>query len=185
TGAFGSSNATNVSEFDLGKMVEEMFMVLTEKEQDVITRRFSLNNQPKQTLEKIGETFSVTRERVRQIENIALSKLRRTINNTKFHRINKLAKEIITQRGGIMLEDDLISEMLSVFLKRGDADANIIKLSMVIDPELNKQDKSDVFYPFWTYNSIRISEVRKINDSGISLLKKRSDVIEESKLVTE
>src|SRR5690606_20089882 len=88
-------------------------------------------------------------------------------------------------RGGIMLEDDLISEMLSVFLKRGDADANIIKLSMVIDPELNKQDKSDVFYPFWTYNSIRISEVRKINDSGISLLKKRSDVIEESKLVTE
>lgn len=185
SGAFGSPNASNVSEFDLGKMVEEMFMVLTEKEQDVITRRFSLNNQPKQTLEKIGETFSVTRERVRQIENIALSKLRRTINNTKFHRINKLAKEIITQRGGIMLEDDLISEMLSVFLKRGDADANIIKLSMVIDPELSKQDKSDVFYPFWTYNSIRISEVRKINDSGISLLKKRSDVIEESKLVTE
>jgi DNA-directed RNA polymerase delta subunit len=183
--AFGSSNASNVSEFDLGKMVEEMFMVLTEKEQDVITRRFSLNNQPKQTLEKIGETFSVTRERVRQIENIALSKLRRTINNTKFHRINKLAKEIATQRGGIMLEDDLISEMLSVFLKRGDADANIIKLSMVIDPELSKQDKSDVFYPFWTYNSIRLSEVRKINDSAISILKKRSDVIEESKLITE
>lgn len=182
---FNASNATNVAEFDLGKMVEEMFMVLTEKEQDVITRRFSLNNQPKQTLEKIGESFSVTRERVRQIENIALSKLRRTINNTKFHRINRLAKEITSQRGGIMLEDDLISEMLSVFLKRGDADANIIKLSMVIDPELAKQEKSDVFFPFWTYNSIRTSEVRKINDSGISLLKKRTDVLEEAKLITE
>lgn len=185
TSAFGNPNASNVSEFDLGKMVQEMFMVLTEKEQDVITRRFSLNNQPKQTLEKIGESFSVTRERVRQIENIALSKLRRTINNTKFHRINKLAKEITTQRGGVMLEDDLISEMLSVFMKRGDADANIIKLSMVIDPELVKQEKSDIFYPFWTYNSIRISDIRKINDAAISLLKKRSDVIDESKLVTE
>lgn len=185
TGPFGSAQTSNVSEFDLGKMVEEMFMVLTEKEQDVITRRFSLNNQPKQTLEKIGETFSVTRERVRQIENIALSKLRRTINNTKFHRINKLAKEIISQRGGIMLEDDLVSEMLSVFLKRGDADANIIKLSMVIDPELGKQDKSDVFFPFWSYNSISTTEVRKINDSGISLLKKKADVLEEAKLVTE
>ena len=89
SGTFGQSTASNVAEFDLGKMIEEMFMVLTDKEQDVITRRFSLNNQPKQTLEKIGESFSVTRERVRQIENIALSKLRRTINNTKIYRINK------------------------------------------------------------------------------------------------
>lgn len=184
-GAFGQSGATNVAEFELGKMVKEMFMVLTEKEQDVITRRFSLNNQPKQTLEKIGESFSVTRERVRQIENIALSKLRRTINNTKFYRINKLAKEIITQRGGVMLENDLVSEMLSVFLKHGDADANIIKLSMVIDPELNKQDKSDIFFPYWTFNSISVAEIRQVNDAAISLLKKKSDVIEEPKMINE
>lgn len=182
---FSQSGSTNLAEFDLGKMIKEMFMVLTEKEQDVITRRFSLNNQPKQTLEKIGESFSVTRERVRQIENIALSKLRRTINNTKFYRINKLAKEIITQRGGIMLEEELISEMLSVFLKKGDADANIIKLSMVIDPELVKQDKSDVFFPFWSFNTITVPEVRQINDSCISLLKKKTDVIEEMKVITE
>lgn len=185
TTSFAGTQQVNLAEFDLAKMVEEMFMVLTEKEQDVITRRFSLNNQPKQTLEKIGESFSVTRERVRQIENIALSKLRRTINNTKFHRINKLSKEIISQRGGIMLEDDLVSEMLSVFLKKGDADANIIKLSMVIDPELVKQDKSDIFYPFWTHNSLGLSEIRKINESGISLLKKKTDVIEEGKLLSE
>lgn len=182
---FGQSGSTNLAEFDLQKMIKEMFMVLTDKEQDVIERRFSLNNHPKQTLEKIGETFSVTRERVRQIENIALSKLRRTINNTKFYRINKLAKEIISQRGGVMLEDELVSEMLSVFLKKGDADANIIKLSMVIDPELCKQDKSDTFYPFWTYNTISLPEIRQINESAISLLKKKSDVIEEAKMVTE
>lgn len=182
---FAQAGGANVAEFDLGKMIEEMFMVLTEKEQDVITRRFSLNNQPKQTLEKIGESFSVTRERVRQIENIALSKLRRTINNTKFYRINKLAKEIITQRGGVMLEDDLISEMLSIFLKHNDADANIIKLSMVIDNELIKQDKSDIFFPFWSFEAISVPEVKQINDSGISLLKKKTDVIEEEKIVTE
>lgn len=185
SGAFSASPSANIAEFDLAKMVEEMFLVLTDKEQDVITRRFSLNNQPKQTLEKIGERFSVTRERVRQIENIALSKLRRTINNTKFHRINKLAKEIIAQRGGIMLEDDLLSEMLSVFLKKGDADANIVRLSMIIDPELTKQDKSDIFFPFWISQSLSLGEIRKINDLAISLLKKRSDVIEESQFVAD
>jgi RNA polymerase primary sigma factor len=59
-------------------VVEDMFMVLTPKEKDVIVKRFCLDNKPKQTLEKIGQSFSVTRERVRQIEKIALGKLRRT-----------------------------------------------------------------------------------------------------------
>jgi hypothetical protein len=61
--------------------------------------------------------------------------------------------------------------------QKGDADANIIKLSMVIDPELQKQDKSDIFYPFWTYNSLKLSDIRKINESGISLLKKKGEIL--------
>jgi hypothetical protein len=183
----GSASTTgqSVADYNLSALVKEMFMVLTDKEQDVITRRFSLNNGPRQTLEKIGESFSVTRERIRQIENIALSKLRRTIGNTKFHRINRLAKEIIAQRGGVLKEDILLSEMLSVFLKNGAADAHILRLSMVIDPELVKQDKSDRYFPFWTYNTITIEEVGKVNEAGISILKKKSDVIEESKLLSE
>lgn len=184
-GTFHQYGAQNIADFDLQKMVEEMFMVLTDKEQDVITRRFSLNNQPKQTLEKIGQSFSVTRERVRQIENIALSKLRRTINNTKFYRINKLSKEIIAQKGGIVLEDHLLSEILGVFLKKGEADANIIKLSMVIDSELKKQEKSDIFFPYWTTATFSFSDVKKINDAGISLLKKKTDVIGEPELISE
>jgi DNA-directed RNA polymerase delta subunit len=181
----GGSTGQTVSDYNLAELVKEMFLVLTEKEQDVITRRFSLNNSPRQTLEKIGESFSVTRERIRQIENIALSKLRRTISNTKFDRINKLSKEIITQRGGIMKEDDLLSEMLSVFVKTGTADAHILRLSMVIDPELVKQDKSDRFYPFWTYSAISVAEVNKCNDAAISVLKKKTDVVEEAKLIEE
>ncbi|HEC21019.1 MAG TPA: RNA polymerase sigma factor, RpoD/SigA family, partial [Candidatus Peregrinibacteria bacterium] len=78
----GDASSSSVAKFSLIDMLKEMFLVLTEKEKDVVTRRFSLNNKPKQTLEKIGQGFSVTRERIRQIENIALSKLRRTISNT-------------------------------------------------------------------------------------------------------
>lgn len=50
---------------------------LTEKEQDIIQKRFGLNGQPVMTLEELGEQYHVTRERIRQLEIKALYKLRR------------------------------------------------------------------------------------------------------------
>lgn len=181
----GSTADQSVADYNLSELVKEMFLVLTQKEQDVISRRFSLNNGPRQTLEKIGESFSVTRERIRQIENIALSKLRRTISNTKFHRINKLAKEIVSQRGGIMKEDEILSELISVFSKNSSSDVHILRLSMVIDPELEKQDKSDRYYPFWSHNTISLNEISKVAEAAIALLKKRLDTMEEPKMLAE
>jgi len=52
---------------------------LTDREQRVITLRFGLDGEDEQTLEAIGRELNLTRERVRQIENEALGKLRVTI----------------------------------------------------------------------------------------------------------
>ena len=49
---------------------------LNERERAVICSRFGLGNRNKETLEKIGLRFDVTRERIRQIETIALRKLK-------------------------------------------------------------------------------------------------------------
>jgi DNA-directed RNA polymerase delta subunit len=171
--------------YDLADMVKDMFLVLTEKEQDVITRRFSLNNKPRQTLEKIGQSFSVTRERIRQIESIALNKLKRTISNTRFQEINSLAKQILSKEGGIMTEESLIVHVIEAIQADQGSSQPIIHLSMVIDPELQKQDKTDIFNAFWKYNSLETPEIRKINDSAVSLLKKRNDIIPETKLLSD
>ena len=50
---------------------------LTIKEAKVITARFGINCREPQTLEQVGQSFNVTRERIRQIEAKALRKLRR------------------------------------------------------------------------------------------------------------
>lgn len=52
---------------------------LPEKEQTVIVSRFGLDGGEAKTLEEIGRTMSLTRERVRQIEMAALARLRHTI----------------------------------------------------------------------------------------------------------
>lgn len=49
---------------------------LTPREEKVIKMRFGLEDGSKHTLEEIGQSFAVTRERIRQIEGKALRKLR-------------------------------------------------------------------------------------------------------------
>ena len=76
---------------NLQELLNNLFLVLTEKEVTVIKKRFALQGQQKQTLEKIGKHFKVTRERIRQIESIALGKLKRTVRTTKLHEVNEMA----------------------------------------------------------------------------------------------
>lgn len=169
---------------NLKEVIDDMFLVLTDKEKDVITKRFSLNNKPRQTLDKIGRHYSVTRERIRQIENIALNKLRRTVSNTKLRLVNRLAKQFIEEEGGVMLESDVISKMLQSIYSASKVDGSIIALSLNCDSELRKSSRTATSESFWMFKTIALSEVRKIADSCISILKKQSEVMSEDQIIS-
>ncbi len=57
--------------------VREVLSGLDAREAEILTLRFGLDGNKPKTLEEVGRKFKVTRERVRQIQNIALAKLRR------------------------------------------------------------------------------------------------------------
>ena len=61
------------------RMLQEMVKTLDPREATILRARFGLDGGPQKTLEEVGEKFGVTRERVRQIQNIALKKLRKMI----------------------------------------------------------------------------------------------------------
>jgi len=54
--------------------------VLDKREQKIISQRFGLDGGTPKTLEDVGKNFGVTRERIRQLQNIALAKLRRALS---------------------------------------------------------------------------------------------------------
>lgn len=60
----------------LKEQIEDVFSCLTERERKVLYLRFGLKDGRPRTLEEVGQHFNVTRERIRQIEGKALSKLR-------------------------------------------------------------------------------------------------------------
>ena len=64
---------------ELKKLLEQCFMYLTEKEVQVLKLRYGLDDGIDLTLEEVGKIYSVTRERIRQIEDKAIKKMRHPV----------------------------------------------------------------------------------------------------------
>jgi RNA polymerase primary sigma factor len=71
--------AENLSDKDLQEEVADLLGVLDDRERKIINSRFGLDGGKARTLEEVGQKFGVTRERIRQLQNIALAKLRRAL----------------------------------------------------------------------------------------------------------
>ncbi len=69
----------------LKEHVKDMLGSLTDREQKILRLRFGLDDGKSHTLEEVGQEFSVTRERIRQIEAKALAKLRKHKDSKKLH----------------------------------------------------------------------------------------------------
>jgi RNA polymerase primary sigma factor len=65
---------------NLRDQVSDLFEVLDDRERKIIVQRFGLDGGKPKTLEEVGKKFGVTRERIRQLQNIALAKLRRALS---------------------------------------------------------------------------------------------------------
>jgi RNA polymerase primary sigma factor len=84
---------------DFREAVTRSLQVLTSREVEILHLRFGLGDSQERTLEQIGDKLSVTRERVRQIQNSALSKLRRRL--LKEENFPEYFRKLV-QRGGLL-----------------------------------------------------------------------------------
>ena len=65
---------------DLRNEMEGLLDVLDDREKKIISQRFGFDGGKPKTLEDISKNFGITRERIRQLQNIALAKLRRALS---------------------------------------------------------------------------------------------------------
>lgn len=91
--------------------INDMLDRLEPREADIIRLRFGLGGERPQTLEEVGQAFNVTRERVRQLQNIALQKMRRAMAN---HERQRTADEVLEERK----EQSKLEVLREFFLQR-------------------------------------------------------------------
>lgn len=68
-----------LSDKNMVNQIDDLLEVLDERESKIIEARFGLDGKTPLTLEEVGREFGVTRERIRQLQNIALDKMRKTL----------------------------------------------------------------------------------------------------------
>lgn len=178
-------NTTPILKLNLTEIIEDIFMVLTEKEKEVVVQRFSLDNKERRTLESIGRSFNVTRERVRQIEKIALGKLKRTVSSSKLRFIHEVAEAILRENGGILLEEDLIRRILTMIEKTMDIDQAIVRLSLTICPALSPLEKNSTYRLSWMLGHISPMVVDEILNHTQKVLQGNEEIMTEEELVEE
>ena len=120
--------------YDYKTAVEQILKELRrDRDRQIIARRFGFGLSRRQTLEKIGNDFEITRERVRQIEKAAIAKMR-TSDSTDIITSSETLRAIASSQGGILPVAD-ITEMLGapetdtayiVFLARLSASVELI-----------------------------------------------------------
>lgn len=158
------------------ELINNLLILLSPKEKHIIENRYSLNSKPHATLEKIGREFNVTRERIRQIEKNALKKLSRNVTNTRLHAFNQYANIVIQKYEGVILEDKLISEILSLITDPKTVDSYALKLSLELDANLEHMPNTINYYPYFKLKTIERREINNVCEQTISYLSGKNDV---------
>lgn len=169
---------------EVKNLINNLLILLSPKEKHIIENRYSLNDRPHATLEKIGREFGVTRERIRQIEKNALKKLSRNVVNTKLHPFNQFASAIIQKYEGVALEEKLVSEILALVSDPKGIDACAVKLSLELDSNLEKVPNTIHYYPYFKLKTIERKEIMDLCERSIRFLSSKQDVCNIDEVVT-
>lgn len=159
---------------EMKDQVEQLLLLLSERERFVIEQRFALEKPERSTLEEIGQHFSVTRERVRQIEKNALQKLTRNVSNFDVFNINNVAFDLLGQHGGILSEDRMISKLL---LQDTGFTVHALLFVLSLDKRFVRLSNTIKFVPYFRIAEISDKLIHSVVQIGHKALEKSGDVM--------
>jgi len=106
---------TVMSDFEPDKILAELLQLLDEREREVLNLRYGFSTNTRHTLEDIGKKFSITRERVRQIESAAVKKIKNSESFKKRQEeLIQLIEQVLDEVGGIMSEQKLYEKLSQI-----------------------------------------------------------------------
>lgn len=134
--------------FKPSEVTERILADLPERSRSVIEKRYGLRGN-KSTLEAIGQNYGITRERVRQIENLAKEQIRKSeLFKAAADAAIRELEEIIGRFGGVVQEQDLLRG-----ISPSSHDENHIYLILdLADPFFDVSEDDDFYRTWYTHN---------------------------------
>lgn len=161
---------------ELPGLVENLLLLLSDKEKIVIKKRFNLDGGGKQTLEQIGKEFAVTRERVRQIEKNALGKMKRNVFNTPFANLNSFVSEVVTKNGGLCRTSSLVNELEEMVFDSANLDEGALNLAFSLHDNLDSVGNTINFHPYLRDKGLPDFSLKHASNKLVNQMHKYGDV---------
>ncbi len=167
---------------NFSKQIENFLLLLTQKERHVVERRFNLDKKERATLEEIGQFYSVTRERIRQIEKNALNKLKRNLENGPLIEVGNLAYDLIMSANGVIREDQLIAKLLT---QRQDYSVEALQLILSIDRRFVRIPNTVSFYPYLKLIALSQNDLETVCNQSVDILVKSKSTMSAQALLKQ
>ncbi|MCH2189286.1 hypothetical protein MK079_05675 [Candidatus Gracilibacteria bacterium] len=164
----------------------DVLQSLSEKERGVIERRVGLSGH-RETLQSIGDSFqpSITRERVRQIEESGIKKVGRIIKASVLSDIQALANKFLALHGGVLTRNKLINAIVKELSLSSDMNAAIIELIVQSDYNIAKSKPKLGTQTYFTLPDAKKKTIEAAHKEALRILKKRKDVMQRTDLYAQ
>lgn len=109
-----NQKAEEIGKLDAVEIIDNLFSELSDRERDVLIRRYGLHSSKKETLESIGNAHNLTRERIRQIETSSIKRLGQLPNLGEYiATLKKVILQLLEEHGGLMEKEYLLNILIS------------------------------------------------------------------------
>ncbi len=149
--------ATQKISFKPKAVVKKLLTALPERARDVLESRYGLSDkEDRMTLEAIGKTYKITRERVRQIENYAFNVIRKSDVYLKEKAIFEELEKLVRSLGGVVHEADFLK-----YISDDEAVKNHIHFLLVLGDPFKKKKEDPEFHHRWYVSDEMVEKIEK------------------------
>lgn len=182
-----NKQAEELYQFDPAVILRLLFAELSDREQQVLTRRFGLSGDEPQTLEMIGQQFGVTRERVRQIETGGIKKLRKVdVAQGHLKQVESVLYQVLHQHGGVMEQEHLLDSVLD---HRSDSEQHrailVFLIERLLAEKLDRFYHPEQYHASWKLVTAEEARIETLLSQLVSVIDSHGEPIEEDLLVAK
>ncbi len=155
---------------------------LGDRERQVVVRRYGLAGTEPETLESIGKTLQVTRERVRQIERIAIDKLAAAPAHEQLQPVRQVVVELMEAEGGAVPEGRLLQLVADA---GGVVAPNVVRFYLdeaLSDVVETLGGEGSPFVVGWRLRSASVESLKAIIERAHEIIEQRGTPIPEAEL---
>lgn len=155
------SNGVN---FNYSQICQSLLKDLPERQREILWRRFGLDGRERETLQSIGESYNITRERVRQIEEDGILKIKSGLK--EYQKILQYFRDHLKTTGELRKEDVLLSQL------GGEKYQAPVFFLLTLGDNFQRFSETRDLHSLWTIDPNSLKEAQKIIDSFYQTLLK-------------